>query len=69
MDYPVPANEAERVEAVQAYDITDTPPELSYDDIAELAAQVCQCPIGMINIIADTREWLKAKYGLPPDLT
>jgi len=69
MNYPVPANEAERVRALETYDISDTPPELSYDDIAELAAQLCQCPIGMINIIADTREWLKAKYGLPPDLT
>lgn len=67
--YPVPDNEVERVEAVGTYHVTDTPPEMSYDDIAELAAQICQCPVGLINIIADTREWLKAKYGLPPNLT
>ena len=69
MMYPVPDNEVERVAAVETYHVTDTLPELSYDDIAELAAQICQCPVGLINIIADTREWLKAKYGLPPDLT
>ncbi len=69
MVYPVPDNEVERVAAVETYHVTDTPPELSYDDIAELAAQICQCPIGLINIIADTREWLKAKYGLPPNLS
>jgi adenylate cyclase len=68
MAHPVPDNEVERVAAVEAYQIASTPPEISYDDIAELAAQLCQCPIGMINIIADTREWLKAKYGLPPNL-
>lgn len=68
MKYPVPENEAERLAAVESYCVTDTPPEMSYDDIAELAAQICCCPIGLINIIADTKEWLKAKYGLPPNL-
>ena len=66
--YPVPDNEVERVAAVETYHVTDTPPELQYDDITELAAQICQCPIGLINIIADKHEWLKSKYGLPPDL-
>lgn len=69
MTYPVPHNELQRISAVDTYRITDTPPEIAYDDIAELAAQLCQCPIGLINIIADTREWLKAKYGLPPNLS
>lgn len=66
--YPIPDNEVERVAAVETYHVTDTPPELQYDDITELAAQICQCPIGLINIIADKHEWLKSKYGLPPDL-
>lgn len=68
MTYPIPPNEVERVAAVQTYHVTDTPPEVSYDDIAELAAEICHCPVGLINIIADTQEWLKAKYGLPPNL-
>jgi class 3 adenylate cyclase len=69
MAYPVPDNEPKRLAAVETYRVTDTPPEVSYDDIAELAAEICLCPIGLINIIADTQEWLKAKYGLPPNLT
>ena len=69
MMYPLPGNEIERLAAVETYQVTDTPPEVSYDDISELAAQICQCPVGLINIIADTREWLKAKYGLPPNLS
>lgn len=69
MTYPTPDNEVERVAAVETYHVTDTPPEVAYDDIAELAAEICHCPIGLINIIADTQEWLKAKYGLPPNLT
>ena len=69
MTYPIPENEVERVAAVETYHVTDTPPEVSYDDIAELAAEICHCPVGLVNIIADTQEWLKAKYGLPPNLT
>ncbi|MDA9981457.1 GAF domain-containing protein [Gammaproteobacteria bacterium] len=66
--YPKPENEIDRIAAVETYQVTDTPPEVSYDDIAELAAGICQCPVGMINIIADSHEWLKAKYGLPSNL-
>jgi adenylate cyclase len=69
MTYPIPDNEVERIAAVQTYHVTDTSPEVAYDDIAELAAEICHCPVGMINIIADKQEWLKAKYGLPPNLT
>ena len=68
MTYPVPTNEAERVTVVESYQITDTPPEISYDDLAELAAQICACPIGLVNIIADTKEWLKATGGCPTAL-
>jgi len=50
--YPIPENETDRVAAVETYQISGTPPEVSYDDIAELAAEICQCPVGMINIIA-----------------
>lgn len=68
MSYPVPANEEERIEALRSYEIAATPPELAYDDIAELAAAICDCPVGLVNLIEDEDEWLKAKYGLPADL-
>ncbi len=68
MAYPIPANEAGRNEAVRSYNILDSAPELAYDDLSELAAQICQCPVAYIAFIEDERTWLKAKYGLPPDL-
>jgi class 3 adenylate cyclase len=69
MGFPVPENERERVKAVDSYHIVGTPPEPAFDDIAELAAQFLDCPVGIINLISDTREWLKAKYGVTPELT
>ncbi|NIR61509.1 MAG: GAF domain-containing protein, partial [Gammaproteobacteria bacterium] len=64
----VPDNDAERVRAVESYGILDTAPEVAYDDITELAAQICGCPVSYIGLVDDKRQWLKSKYGLPPDL-
>jgi adenylate cyclase len=69
MGFPIPENERERVKAVESYQIIGTPPEPAFDDIAELAAQILGCPVGVVNLISDTREWLKARYGLTPELT
>ena len=67
MSYPVPANEAERVAAVRAIGVLDSSPEIAYDDIGALAAQICQCPVSYVGFMDDDRLWLKTKYGLPPD--
>ena len=69
MQFRMPANEVERVAALRSYQILDTPPEAAYDEIAELAADVCQCPLAIIGMMDERRDWLKAKYGLPPSLT
>ena len=64
--FPIPVNEPGRLRALRALDILDSPPEAAYDEIAVLAAQICECPIGYISFVDDDRSWLKAKYGLPP---
>ena len=67
--FAIPPNEPQRVDALRALDIMDSAPEIAYDEIAELAAQVCACPIGYISFVDDDRRWLKARYGLPSDAT
>src|ERR1700722_3443242 len=68
MSFPKPANEPQRLAALRALNILDTTPEIAYDEIAELAAQICGCPVGYISFVDDHRGWLKAKYGLWPDM-
>ncbi len=68
MSFPIPANEPERLAALRAFNIIDTAPEIAYDEIVALAAQICCCPIAYISFIDDNRRWLKAKYGLPPEM-
>jgi adenylate cyclase len=65
MSSPTPANEAERLAALHALEIIGSAPEPAYDEITELAAQICGCPVAYISFIDDERRWLKARYGLP----
>jgi len=65
---PIPANEIERLAAVKSYELLDTAPEIAYDEITELAAQICQCPVAVIGLVDETRDWKKSAYGFPPDL-
>ena len=65
----IPDNDAERVKAVESYEILDTDQEQDFDDITELAASLTGCKVSYIGFFDDKRLWLKSKYGLPPDLT
>src|SRR5690242_16347626 len=61
------ARDAERARliALARYDILDTEPEQVFDDLARLAALVCEAPIAQINFVDDTRTWSKASVGAP----
>jgi GAF domain-containing protein len=62
--FPVPANEAERLAALRRYEILDTPPDGSFDRIAALAAQILDVPIALVTMVDEHRIWFKARHGL-----
>lgn len=64
----IPENEIERLSAVKSYQLLDTAPEISYDEITELAAQICQCPVAVVGLVDERRDWKKSAYGFPPDM-
>ncbi len=61
---PLPENEARRLAALSEFAIVDTAPEAEFDDIADLAAQICETPIALISLVDSSRQWFKAKVGL-----
>jgi adenylate cyclase len=66
---PVPPNDIERIAVLKEYRVLDTPPEFEYDALTEVAAQICGCPVAVLGLIDETRDWFKAKYGLPAATT
>ena len=70
MDLPKAADEPGRLEALKNYAIVDTLPETGFDEITELAAQICDCPAALVSFVDASRQWMKAKYGpLPAELS
>ena len=60
----IPANESERLRALNCYSLLDSLPEKDFDDITKLASQICDTPISTITLIDANRQWFKAHHGL-----
>lgn len=61
---PMPSfDEAARQHALDRYHILDTLPEAAYDDIVQLASQLCGTPTALITLIDRDRQWFKARTG------
>ncbi len=61
---PLPVNEALRLQELHALKILDTERDQDYDEIVELAAQICDCPTALITFIDEDRQWFKAKKNM-----
>ncbi|TCK74305.1 GGDEF domain-containing protein [Acidipila rosea] len=56
--------ELARLQSLRHLKILDTAPEDPYDDLAQLAAFVCEAPIALVSLIDHDRQWFKARVGL-----
>lgn len=56
--------EADRLRELRRYQILDTECESDFDEIVELASQLCDAPVSVVNFIDEGRQWFKAEVGL-----
>jgi diguanylate cyclase (GGDEF)-like protein/PAS domain S-box-containing protein len=58
-------DEQERLSLLHAYRLLDTPPDPLYDELVQLAAQLCDAQFAAITFLDAERVWLKARIGFP----
>ena len=66
-NFQVPPDEELRLQTLKSYEVLDTVPEVCFDDITELAAEILGCPVSFIEFMDADRQWFKSKYGLPEE--
>ncbi len=59
-----PRAEQDRLEALHALDILDTPAEEAFDRLTQMAAELFDTPIDLISLVDEARQWFKSKVGL-----
>ncbi len=59
----IPANEADRIQAVRSLGLLDTPPEERFDRFTRLARRVFNVPIALVTLVDEHRLWCKSCQG------
>lgn len=64
-----PENENERLSELRSYDLINSIGQPAFDEIVQIAADICQTPISLISLITEDKQYLKAKFGLDAEET
>ncbi len=60
-----PTDDRDRLRALWALEILDTPTEERYDRIVRVAGLTLEMPIAYLSFVDENRQWLKANIGMP----
>jgi sigma-B regulation protein RsbU (phosphoserine phosphatase) len=61
---PIPKDDAERLEALHALGILDTPPEARFDRFTRLLTLALDVPMAYISLVDADRQWFKSSCGI-----
>jgi GAF domain-containing protein len=65
-DTRAPTKNELRIAALDEYAILDTAPEAEFNDIVQLASEICGTSTSLISLVSDNRQWFKARVGFDP---
>lgn len=57
-------NESSRINELRSYYILDTATHRSFDELTELASDLCQTPMSLLSFTDETRQWFKSHHGI-----
>ncbi|TPW26543.1 GAF domain-containing protein [Pararhizobium mangrovi] len=58
-----------RLKAITQLGIVEASAEQAFDDLTQLAAQICDAPVALVSVVEKDRQWFKAKVGFTPSET
>lgn len=58
-----PTDTLERMHVIAEYGILDTLPEAAFDNLAQLASEICSTDMAAVSLVCDDRQWFKATVG------
>ena len=64
MNYPMPADDAERVAKLHSLGILDSSPDQNFDRIVRLCQDIFGVEIATISLVDSERQWFKSVVGL-----
>lgn len=57
-------NEIQRLTALHALQVLDTPAEAAFEQITQLASELFEVPIALVSLVDKERQWFKSHHGL-----
>jgi len=60
----IPVNDQERIAALHRYKILDTPLEVSFDHMTQLATEIFDVPISLVSLVDENNVFFKANAGM-----
>ncbi|MEQ1809768.1 MAG: GAF domain-containing protein [Terricaulis sp.] len=61
---PIPSDEPERLQSLHAAAILDTGPDTFFEETVEAVLNAMKCPIALVSLVDEGRQWFKARRGL-----
>ncbi|RJP67495.1 MAG: GAF domain-containing sensor histidine kinase [Comamonadaceae bacterium] len=61
---PLTPGEARRLDILDSLGVVDTPADPVLDGIVRAAAELTGCPVSLVSLVDDLRQWFKARHGL-----
>ncbi len=66
---PLSPDESLRLDTLSALGVLDTPADPVLDGLVRTAAQLLGCPISLVSLVDEHRQWFKARHGLDAQQT